>query len=102
MQTTIRRPALLPAAGQETRSSEPEAQCGALIVHPAPEDLEEYYFARFDWQQRQTIESHLAHCDSCVRELGDLQEFVAGLSRVVPGCGQSRSEKTDTPALTLV
>jgi hypothetical protein len=32
------------------------------IAHPSPEDLEEYYFARFDWQQRELIESHLSHC----------------------------------------
>jgi hypothetical protein len=53
------------------------------IAHPASEDLEEYYFGRGDWPQRQTVESHLAQCDSCTSQLEDLGEFITVLSQAI-------------------
>jgi len=53
--------------------------------HPAAEDLEEYYFGRLTWYQRNSIEAHLARCAACSQELQDLEMFVGALSSAIQG-----------------
>jgi hypothetical protein len=52
-------------------------------IHPANEDLEEFHFGRASAHQRQNIESHLHHCDSCRGLLEDLREFIVALSSAI-------------------
>ena len=52
-------------------------------IHPANEDLEEFHFGRVSAHQRQNIESHLHHCNSCRGLLEDLREFIVSLSNAI-------------------
>jgi hypothetical protein len=45
-------------------------------LHLANKDLEEFHFCRVSPHQRQTIESHIRHCDGCRGALDELREFI--------------------------